>query len=159
MLNSLEILKAQRFVEVDPLGPTNTADRIIPKSVGLERVKTITVPNIPGQGGFAVTIPQVFSSTRSTDILVQWRLTEPTENRLRTVAIYKGIGDIANTPPASVVLPLVAIGQIRNNPILSVAARAVGTGDFTVQFFNDSQSQDIVTQSARISCVCKIAAP
>ena len=76
-ISDLEILKAQRFV----------ATGGVPTSGGLERVKPIVVPQLPGEEGFAVVISDLFSSFTPTHILVRWEVSPDTQQEGRTLAI------------------------------------------------------------------------
>ena len=68
-------------------------------------------------------------------------------------AVTQGI----TTLPSDVAAPLEAFIELRDNLVLSVEAGAVATGDHTLYFFNNSQSTNVVTQSAQVTCLCRIA--
>ena len=69
----LTIYKAQRFITDRSTLAPGVPD-IVPKSGGLERVITVSIPEIQPEQGFAVAVPQLFSSVRATDILARWEL-------------------------------------------------------------------------------------
>ena len=152
-LAAFDVLKAQRFV----------SPGIVPPSGGLTKVKTVSVPPLGTGEGFAEGISQVFPSTALTDILVRWHVDATGAEEIRTVAIYQGrpfgvqTQGITTAPLAVNTgdFPLLAIGSLKVNPALAVAARGIATGDYTVYFFNDSDSNSVVTQLAELSCLCK----
>ena len=149
---TLDVFKSKRFLEVTP------TERVVPKSGGLERVTSVTVPDLAPQTGFTVIIPQVFSSTTASDIVLEWGLTEGTRDQLRSVALFEGQPSIAaGTPPPSVSATLKTIGQFRDVPSLSATASGLTQGDYTIYLFNDSNTQTVVTQSFTVTCVCEIA--
>ncbi len=115
-------------------------------------------PTLAGQTGFAIIIDQIFTTPLLSDILVRWAVSEDTDQRDRTVAIYEGkpfgtqTGDLTADPLT--VGGLVAIASTdRKTPVLSALSRDVLTGAHTAYFFNDSDN-DIVTRSTETSCVC-----
>ena len=133
---------------------------MVPRSTALERVKTVAVPDLPAEIGFAVVISPVFDTLDPTEILVEWELNEPTRTELRTLSVFSGkpfgTQTTGLTTPPSAVSGVVTKGQFRNIPVLSTTASGTNTGDFTVYFFNESKVTTIVSQSAQITCVCKI---
>ena len=170
--STLDAFKARRFLQADSVLSPNAPD-IVPVSGGVERVKTISVGGpLPRGEGFAVVISQVFSSPVPTDILVRWEVNPEPKKEGRALAIYRGrpFGeetDDLTIDPSAVQAPLVAIGNIENNLVLSVASRDVAPGDYTIYFFHSSSQDDddddddddpehINTKSVEISCVCKI---
>ena len=156
----LDTFKAQRFTEVESV----VEKSVVPKSGGLARLQNIPLDPIPSQNGLAVGVSQIFSVTRPTDILVRWEVDPATETEPRILAIYGGsqpfgpqTGGLIDIPPSDEVLERpVAIGELRQGPVLSVGSRNVLPGDYTLYFFNDSDSNGIITRSATVSCLCLI---
>ena len=155
---SLDAAKADRFLA------QTSGDAVVPKSGGLERVTTVLVPDISPLQGVAINVSQVFGSFSSgdRDVQVRWKVTDATRKELRTIAIYGGqpfgsqIGDLT-TLPDDVAAPLASKGQLRKNPRLGVAARAVDVSQsYTIYLFNESKDDVISTESLEVICVCAI---
>ena len=130
---SLVTFKARRFLEVDPVNPSDPL-KVVPKAGGTTRQKDFPVPNLPPGRGFAIVISEVFATTSPSDILVQWHPTSDTRDRLKTVAVYRGrpFGtqkEDLTSAPKDVAAPLEALGQNKESPLLSVAATGIATGD------------------------------
>ena len=148
----LEAFKAKRFI----------APGVIPKSSGLERIKKITVPTLDAEEGFAVVISQVYPSASPTNILVRWELSDSTKDELRTIAVFEGLPFGSQTEdliinPLNVSATLAGVGRLRDHSFLSVGARGIISGTFTVYFYNESDDESITTLSAEIDCVCSIS--
>ena len=155
---TLEIYKATRFLEIDP----DVSEPVVPLASGPDKLRTVSVDSIPPKTGFALRLPRVFPSLSSTDIKVRWGLTKNTEEHSRIVAVYSGpeliagqTGDLLALPPLEATAPLLAIGELRDGPLLSVALRQITTGDYTVYFYNNSGAA-IETDVAEISCLCSV---
>ena len=151
---TLDAFKSGRFLDVTP------GEKVVPKSSGLERVRTITVPDILPEEGFAIVISEVFTTTTPTDTLVEWELSgqdngddDDSGERLRTLAIFLeqpfgGQTQSITTPPSGVAVPLVATGQVRKDTLLAVGARGVPARwphCVSVQRFQGHNHRDPVT--------------
>ena len=157
----LDAFKAERFLNDDTLLAPNEIDKV-PKSGGLKRVKTVTVPTISPSEGFAVVISDLFPLIIPMDILVRWEMVPSTTDlNLRTLIIYGGKPFGSQTEGITIATgdvpaPILAKGRMQLNSVLSVAARDITTGDYTLYFFNVSDDVNLVSKSAEISCVCKV---
>ena len=155
-LVKLDTYKAKRYLGTPP------SEQVLPRSGGLEMVKSIVVPTILPKQGYAVVVSYVFSSAAPTDILVYWELDAPSDSESRKLAVFTGTPFGSQTQgitidPKDITAPLVDIGEIKKALVLSVAARDVATGGYTVYFFNKSKDKNMATHSTRISCACEIA--
>jgi hypothetical protein len=157
--STLQIFKAERFVELEP----GAKQPVVPTSAGLDKLRSLSLPPIPPRKGVAVRIPKVIPSVTPTDVLVRWELSSGSDDESRIVAIYRGAGLMAGQTgefisvfPPEAPAPLLAIGELREGAVLSVGARDLKSGDYTVYFYNNSASRTVETRSTEISCLCSL---